>query len=318
MALRIEDYALLGDTQTAALATQPLWFLGIYLAVIALTPVTLAAHKRWGWGAVAVLAAIVVLIDVARFGLGLQTVGLANVVFVWVLIHQLGYFDAEGRIGRGTAWALLAGGYLGLSLLVALGPYPARMVGLPQDSWSNAHPPNLAMLALGLGQIGAVELLRPMLARLLLRPRLWLAVASVNTAIMSLYLWHQVAHMIAAGVLLPAGYPLPTAGSWAWWAATLVMVAASGLVLALIVVVVRPAEHRPAPAVMPPDRWRSVAATVAVVSAGLGMLALAGTTVTRLGETTILLGALPASPLLGLVLVLGATVTFALLRGRGR
>jgi hypothetical protein len=40
--------------------------------------------------------------------------------------------------------------------------------------------------------------------------------------------------------------------------------------------------------------------------------------VTRLGETTILLGALPASPLLGLVLVVGATVTFALLRGRGR
>ena len=157
--------------QTAALATQPLWFLGIYLAVIALTPVTLAAHKRWGWGAVAVLGATGCLIDLLRFRFGLELVGLGNVVVVWVLIHQLGYFDAEGRISRRMATALLVGGLLGLSMLVAFGPYPARMVGVPGDDWSNAHPPNLAMLALGLAQIGAVELLRPRLARALLRPR---------------------------------------------------------------------------------------------------------------------------------------------------
>ena len=302
--------------QTAVLTTQPLWFLGIYLAVIALTPATLAAHKRWGWGAAVALAAFVVAVDVTRFAWGVEGLGLLNVFGVWVLVHQLGYLDGDGRIGRRTGWVFLVGGYGALSLLVALGPYPARMVGVTGDEWSNAHPPNLAMLALACGQIGAVEVLRPWLARTLRRPRWWLAVVLVNTVIMSLYLWHQVAHMVAAGILLPLGYPVPAPGSLAWWAATIGMVLASAAVLALIVLLVGPAERRPPPTPMPADRWRSVAAAFAVVSAGVGLLALAGTSVTRLAETTAVLGPLRASPLLGLLLVVASSAAFPLLRHR--
>lgn len=32
------------------LVTQPLWFIGIYLAMVAFTPALLALHQRWGWG----------------------------------------------------------------------------------------------------------------------------------------------------------------------------------------------------------------------------------------------------------------------------
>ncbi len=301
--------------QTAALATQPLWFLGVYLAVIALTPATLAAHRAWGWGAAAALAALAVTIDAVRFDLGVETVGLINVLVVWVLVHQFGYLDADGRFRPPVAAGFAVVGFGVLSLLVALGPYPARMVGAPGDAWSNIHPPNLALLALAIGQIGLVELLRPALARLLLRPRLWLAIVMVNTVVMSLYLWHQVAHMGAAALLLPLGWPVPPAGTAAWWAATIGMVLASAVVLAAIVAVVRPAEHRPAPRTMPAQRWRSAVAAVAVGSAALGMLALAGTTVTRLAEWTPVLGPVQASPLLGLVLVVAAAVTFAVLRG---
>lgn len=300
--------------QTAALATQPLWFLGVYLAVIALTPVTLAAHRAWGWGAAAALVALAVAIDAVRFGLGVESVGLVNVLVVWVLVHQFGYLDADGRFRAPVAAGFAIVGFGMLSLLVALGPYPARMVGAPGDSWSNIHPPNLALLALAIGQIGVVELLRPALARLLLRPRPWLVVVMVNTAVMSLYLWHQVAHMVAAALLLPLGWPVPAAGSAGWWAATIGMVLASATVLAAIVAVVRPAEHRPAPRPMPPQRWRSAAAAVAVSAAALGLLALAGTTVTRLAEWTPVLGPLHASPLLGLVLVVAAAGTLAALR----
>ena len=67
---------------------------------------------------------------------------------------------------------------------------------------------------------------------------------------------------------------------------------------------------------MPTDRWRSVAAAFAVVSAGVGLLALAGTSVTRLAETTAVLGPLRASPLLGLLLVVASSAAFALLRRR--
>lgn len=301
--------------QTAALATQPLWFLGIYLAVVALTPVTLAAHHRWGWGAVAVLAAVVVAIDVIRFGLGWEMFGLLNVLGVWVLVHQLGYLDADGRLSGRVGVALAVGGYGMLCLLVALGPYPARMVGVPEDTWSNAHPPNLAMAALAAGQIGVVELLRPRLARGLQRPRLWLVVVVVNTVIMSLYLWHQVARMIASAVLLPLGYPVPAPATLRWWAATIGMILVSGVILALIAVIVRPAEQRPPPADMPPQGWRSVVAAAAIVSAALGMMMLAGTTVTRLAEFTPVLGSLQASPALGVLLIL---VAVGLLRVAGR
>lgn len=304
--------------QAAALATQPLWFLGVYLAVIAFTPATLAAHRAWGWGAVGALAVLAVAIDAVRFGLGVETVGLVNVFVVWVLVHQFGYLDADGRLRGPLAVGFVIGGFGVLSLLVALGPYPARMVGAPGDAWSNIHPPNLALLALAIGQIGLVELLRPTLARLLLRPRLWLVVVTLNTVVMSLYLWHQVAHMAAAALLLPLGWPVPPAGTAGWWAATMGMVLASGLVLTAIVAVVRPAEHRPAPRPMPGQHWRSAVAAVAVGCAALGMLALAGTTVTRLAEWTPVLGPVQASPLLGLALVVVAAATFAVLRRGAR
>lgn len=32
------------------LVTQPLWFIGIYLAMVAFTPPLLRLHERWGWG----------------------------------------------------------------------------------------------------------------------------------------------------------------------------------------------------------------------------------------------------------------------------
>ncbi|MCW7991709.1 acyltransferase, partial [Streptomyces platensis subsp. clarensis] len=49
------------------LVTQPLWFIGIYLAMVAFTPPLLKLHERWGWGAFAALVAGAVAVDVLRF-----------------------------------------------------------------------------------------------------------------------------------------------------------------------------------------------------------------------------------------------------------
>ncbi len=192
------------------------------------------------------------------------------------------------------------------------------MIGITGEEVSNVSPPNLALLALACCQIGVLELLRRPLARLTAVPRVWLAVVAVNGVILSLYLWHQTAHVLAAAVLLPLGYPTPPVGSAAWWLATLGMVLVSALVLAVIVALVRPAEHRPPPPPVPPGAWRAWVAGVAFVLLTVGLLVLAGTPVTDLGRTTDVRGVLVASPLIGLLAVLLAAVLLWALRRSSR
>jgi len=68
-----------------------LWFLPAYLVLIALTPVLLAAHRRWGLAVPAVMAAAAALVDAAVIGPHLHVIGYLNYLFVWGSIHQWGF-----------------------------------------------------------------------------------------------------------------------------------------------------------------------------------------------------------------------------------
>ncbi|MYW29875.1 acyltransferase family protein, partial [Streptomyces sp. SID2119] len=125
---------------TLRLVTQPLWFIGIYLAMVAFTPPLLRLHERYGWGAFAGLAGAAAAVDVLRFAAGVPYVEFLNFAFVWLAVHQLGFLRADGRLGAGPALsalrrpALLAGGGLITAVaLVAAGPYPLSMVGMPGE-----------------------------------------------------------------------------------------------------------------------------------------------------------------------------------------
>jgi len=52
------------------LIAQPLWFVGIYLGVVALAPVMLRWHRRHGAAVPAALAGGAAVVDLLRFGLG--------------------------------------------------------------------------------------------------------------------------------------------------------------------------------------------------------------------------------------------------------
>ncbi|MFE3585340.1 acyltransferase family protein, partial [Streptomyces vinaceus] len=149
------------------LVTQPLWFIGIYLAVVAFTPALLELHRRWGWGAFALLAGSAAAVDALRFALAVPYVEFLNFAFVWLAVHQLGFLRADGRITRPAL--LAAAGLAGAVLLVAYGPYPLSMVGMPGEKVSNMAPPTLALLAHGAWLVGAVELLGKPAAALLAR-----------------------------------------------------------------------------------------------------------------------------------------------------
>ncbi|MFC7582324.1 hypothetical protein ACFQWG_14155 [Schaalia naturae] len=85
-------------------------------------------------------------------------VGFLNFALVWLAVHQLGFLRADGMIRR--PGLLAAAGLAGAAALVALGPYPLSMVGMPGEEVSNMAPPTLALLCHALWLVGAVELLR--------------------------------------------------------------------------------------------------------------------------------------------------------------
>ncbi len=131
------------------LVVSPLWFLVVYLLLIALLPIALWLHRRFGvlvlvWG-----AGLAAVVDIVRFRNDLPWVGWLNMVVVWGLCHQLGFFyDGLVAGGRRVAWALTWGGLFGLAALVYTGFYPGSMVGVPGDRFSNMAPPTLPIVAL--------------------------------------------------------------------------------------------------------------------------------------------------------------------------
>ncbi|WP_338672298.1 acyltransferase [Streptomyces sp. SCSIO 30461] len=229
---------------TLRLVTQPLWFIGVYLAMAACTPPLLKLHERHGWAAFGALAGGAVAVDVLRFAFGVAYVEFLNFAFVWLAVHQLGFLRADGRLRFPAALAL--GGLTGAVALVALGPYPLSMVGMPGEEVSNMAPPTLALLCHGLWLVGAVELLRAPGTRLVARSRVWRTVVAANGIAMTAFLWHLTAMLGVYGVLLATGTSLPAPATAAWWAQAPLRVVAAAVLTALLVAAFRTFE-RPSP-----------------------------------------------------------------------
>ncbi|THA56643.1 acyltransferase [Streptomyces sp. A1136] len=186
----------------ATLVVQPLWFVGVYVVVTALTPYCVrAAHRLGGWAAAPLLATVAV-VDALRYGPLADSLpdwlSLLNILPGWLFAYQLGVAWGEGRIGRRGAWALLVGGVALFATLLTVFHYPASMVGVPGEARTNSHPPSLLVLALAAAQSGAAMLLRDRLARLLARPALWAPVVVINLCAMTILCWHQSAMLAAA------------------------------------------------------------------------------------------------------------------------
>ncbi|MFD9301409.1 acyltransferase [Streptomyces sp. NPDC060048] len=259
----------------ATLVIQPLWFVGVYVAVTALTPSCVRAARRLGGWAAAPLLGSVAVVDFLRYGPFADSVpgwlALANILPGWLFAYQLGVSWGEGRIGRRGAWLLLAGGGALFAALLVLFHYPASMVGVPGEARTNSHPPSLLVLALASAQSGAAILLRDRLARLLARPALWAPVVVINLCAMTILCWHQTA-MLAAAV--PASFAGGLAGlttapdSLGWIAARLAWMP---VFAALLVAIARYARRFEQPWTQTTAVRRAVAG---VLSAGFAVFAL--------------------------------------------
>ncbi|MEV6081156.1 acyltransferase [Streptomyces sp. NPDC052069] len=198
-----------GDTLRtgSTLVIQPLWFVGVYTVVTALTPLCIrVAKKLGGWAALPLLASVAV-VDFLRYGPFAEAVpswlSVLNILPGWLFAYQLGVSWGEGRIGKRGARVLLVGGGVLFAVLLLVFHYPASMVGVPGEARTNSHPPSLLVLALAAAQSGAAILLRDRVGRLLRKPLVWAPVVVINLSAMTILCWHQTA-MLAAAV--PASF----------------------------------------------------------------------------------------------------------------
>ena len=212
----------LGDEilRASGLIAKPLWFLAVYVLAVAAAPFMLRIHRRFGVRAVVVLGSAAVIVDTARLGFGVTWAGYLNFAFVWLLAHQLGFFYADGslvRAGARTHRAMAAIGIGLVAILTTMGPYANSMVGTASNEASNNSPPSVCLIALTFWLVGVAMLLRHRVSAWLEKPSAWKAVIAANSMIMTAFLWHLTALLVAAAVVYPLGWPQPEAGSLGWW-----------------------------------------------------------------------------------------------------
>ncbi|ANJ25936.1 acyltransferase family protein [Agromyces aureus] len=214
---------------------QPLWFLAVYLACTSLVPLMARAHSRHPFATLAVLLAVVVAVDVARMATGIDAIGFANLLAVWLLVQQGGFWLADGTVERMPRAARLVVAVAALGVLAALtlaGPYSP-------DLLMNLNPPTVCLVVLGVAQLMLFSLARPALRRWAERPRPARAIASFGEWGMTLYLWHMPAFIVLAGALLwlneAVGLALLVPLEPEWWATRPIWLVAAAVVTAGIV-----------------------------------------------------------------------------------
>lgn len=219
------------------LMLSPLWFLVVYALLVVGMPLWRWMHERLGEVAIVLLAGIAVVVDVMRFNYRWTGVEWVNLIVVWALAHQLGFFYRRlAAAPKRFAWSLVLSGGFALFGLTNMNLYPRSMVGVPGEALSNMAPPTLAIAALTVLQIGVLLLNRQRIyewATAGLGRRI-VGFASRNA--MPIFLWHAPGFALAYGLWRLAGLPgqgsLVDAAWWAWRPLWFLLPAVPTLVLA--------------------------------------------------------------------------------------
>ncbi|HEV8624537.1 MAG TPA: acyltransferase [Acidimicrobiia bacterium] len=230
----------------------PLWFLGVYLVVVCISPLTVALHRRFRWWVPAIMVAGTVIADAVGFIGGHGRVRYLNAVFVFLLPHQLGHFYGDGSVDRWSRAALAAMAAVGLGGLVLLtnpwlfealggdrrfewfpgiGHYPRSLLGTDLEKVANTYPPTVCFMLVGFWLIALVLLLRPAFSRWLQRPGAWRATILGNAWIMTLFLWHMTAYLAAILLLWPLGFGHEHEPTARWWLERPIWIAVPGALL---------------------------------------------------------------------------------------
>lgn len=266
-----------------------LWFLGVYLVVLAFVPaLTRLRSGRATTAVVAALLAVAALNDAIRLAVGDPMAGVANFVVVWLIPVVIGVAYARKLIGRLPALLAAVAAFAAQVVLVNVGPYEVALVVTGTERLSNVSPPTLLlglhcvwMSCLFVAAAGAIQ-------RWAQRPRVWYVVAVGNGGAMTLYLWHIVAIAVAAFSLHAFGldaYDVDAEGFWALLGLRAVVFA---VIMFAMFRLLSPLEHLRLPwwdAPAGATGARSTLAGLFVVAAGVAALLMAKNGLTGSGWT---------------------------------
>ncbi len=200
--------------EVSRLFMQLLWFITVYLVIVAIAPGMVRLHDRFGGAPMLALAVAAAGVDAWSFALGRYELRNLNMLLVWPLVHQFGIAYQRGWWRRGPvawAWGSLAAGAGGVGVLVFAFGYPPTALGFADLPIGNLQPPTLAMVFLALAQCGVMGLVERSGVLAHLSGRVQRIVAVLNAVAMSIYLWH-IPCLVASGiVLLLASLAVPAA-----------------------------------------------------------------------------------------------------------
>lgn len=191
----------------------PLWFLAAYSIAQSCAPWLIRAHRARPTLTLAVLIATAVLFDALRYATGNDYLGVPNVAFVWLSIHQLGFWYRDGWFSRKHPWYLIGVALAAYAVSIAMtwfGPYSWNML-------ENQYPATTPLILFAIAQGALLALLRPVLEALMRTRALQGAVFLAGTRLMTIYLWHLPVIMAIIGVQLLAPEWLSEPGSARWW-----------------------------------------------------------------------------------------------------
>jgi peptidoglycan/LPS O-acetylase OafA/YrhL len=255
------DPALLDIVATGV--GSPLWFLSAFLLVQVFAPFMVRLHTAAPRLTLASLFAGAVLVDGVRDGTGIVALGLANLVFVWLFVQQLGFWYADGWFRARRVWQLLglaAAAYVLIAALVVTG-------FTSPDMLRNLNPPTVPLMLLGIAQVALLTLLHRPLAAFMRRRPAQRVVLLIGARAMTIYLWHLPIIVAVAAVSLLLPFAVPEPASPLWWATRPIVFV---IVLAIVWLVSMPlsrfeAAPRPIPAGMrrpdAPRTWFAAALT---------------------------------------------------------
>ena len=205
--------------RSVMLVLSPLWFLAVYMMLVATVPVWDALDRRWGELVPIGLVAATMGVDLLRFRFGHPQVAWLNMVFVWGAAHQVGWsWERLRRAPKRFGHALMLIGFAALVGLTNMGLYPRSMVGTTSavDRFSNMGPPTLPIVALLIFQVGLVIANRERIVGWADRPGMRRFVAWLSANAMPLFLWHSVGFALFYGAMR-ALTTVPEEPTALWW-----------------------------------------------------------------------------------------------------
>ncbi|GAA3048402.1 acyltransferase [Gordonia defluvii] len=256
-----------------------LWFIGVYLIILACVPALVRLSSARGFVALVVaLLALTAAFDCARIRFDNLAWGLPNFLSVWLIPAVIGVAYARRYITPKSAVVIAAAVFLLNIVVVAVGPYEIALVVTGNEGLSNVTPPTIV---LGLHCVWMCLLFAAAAERIggwARRASVWRWVAIGNGGAMTLYLWHIPTIVATILLLHVAGIDVVSPAQPGFWVLMIVRAAVFAVVMAMAFVLLLPLEHRRL-------RWwddriaagggRATAIGVLVCAAGLAILLMA-------------------------------------------